>query len=137
MQYKVKRLAVVLLVAAFSLGSAAGQNPPLTIANDLFPGGIVREEYLQALRFSGGYQSDLTPKPQFTVEAGVLPSGLASVTLQRRIRPGRNADGGGHVSVHPESCRYVRRLRQQGFLDYGAEASANGPRLPDRWRSWS
>jgi Putative Ig domain len=88
MKYQVERLAVALLIVAFtvafsvaSLGSAAGQNPPLTIANDSFPGGVAGEDYLQALRYSGGCQSDLTPKPQFTVVAGALPNGLAIATI--------------------------------------------------------
>jgi len=76
----IERRAVALLTVAFGLCSAAGQNPPLTIANDSFPGGVVGEEYLQALKFSGGCESDLTAKPQFTVEAGALPSGLAIET---------------------------------------------------------
>lgn len=81
MKYLVERLAVGLLIVASGLFSAAGQNPPLTIANDSLPGGVVGEEYLQALRFSGGCYSDLTPKPQFSVQAGALPSGLAIQTL--------------------------------------------------------
>jgi hypothetical protein len=81
MKYLVERRAVGLFIVAFGLFSAAGQNPPLTIANDSFPGGVVGEEYLQALRFSGGCYSDLTPKPQFSVSAGALPGGLAIQTL--------------------------------------------------------
>lgn len=81
MKYLVEGRPVGLLIAAFGLFSAAGQNPPLTIANDSFPGGVVGEEYLQALRFSGGCYSDLTPKPQFSVSAGALPGGLAIQTL--------------------------------------------------------
>jgi hypothetical protein len=81
MKYMVEWRAVALLVFAFGLRSAAGQNPPLTIANDSFPGGIVGEDYLQPLRFSGGCESDLTPKPLFSVQAGALPGGLAIATL--------------------------------------------------------
>ena len=81
MKYWGERRAVGLLIAACGLFSAAGQNPPLTIANDSFPGGVVGEEYLQALRFSGGCYSELTPKPQFSVSAGALPNGLAIQTL--------------------------------------------------------
>jgi hypothetical protein len=81
MKYMVGRRAVELLIVAVSLGSAAGQNPSLTIANDSFPGGVVGEDYLQALRFSGGCYSDLTPKPQFSVQAGALPGGLSIQTL--------------------------------------------------------
>jgi hypothetical protein len=80
MKYRERR-AVGLLTVALGMFSAVGQNPPLTIANDSFPGGVVGEEYLQALRFSGGCYSDLTPKPQFSVSAGALPSGLAIQTL--------------------------------------------------------
>ena len=81
MKYRVEKRAVGLLTLAWGLFSAAGQNPPLTIANDSFPGGVVGQEYLQALQFSGGCYSDLTPKPQFSVSAGALPSGLAIQTL--------------------------------------------------------
>ena len=81
MKYLVERRAVGLFIVAFGLFPAAGQTPPLTIANDSFPGGVVGEEYLQALRFSGGCYSDLTPKPQFSVSAGALPGGLAIQTL--------------------------------------------------------
>ena len=76
-----EKRAVGLLIVAFGLFSAAGENLPLKIANDSFPGGVVGEEYLQALRFSGGCYSDLTPKPLFSVQAGALPGGLTIQTL--------------------------------------------------------
>ncbi len=72
---------VALLAAAFGLSYAAAQNPPLVIVNDGFPNGMVGQDYLEELRYSGGCASDLTPKPLFSVEAGTLPAGLNIETL--------------------------------------------------------
>ena len=69
--------ALALLAFAAALCRVEAQNPPLTIANDSFPDGLVGVDYLQNLRYSGGCASDLTPKPQFTVQSGALPPGLA------------------------------------------------------------
>ena len=60
--------------------SALGQTPPLTIVNESFPIATVGVEYTEALRYSGGCQSDLTAKPWFTVDSGTLPPGLAIET---------------------------------------------------------
>lgn len=72
-----RRLVGFLILLCFWRPAARAQGIPLTIANESFPNGVLGQQYLQALRYSGGCQSDLTPKPQFSVSAGSLPAGLA------------------------------------------------------------
>ena len=75
-----QRMAGLVLVLCGWQAVLLGQNPPLRIANDSFPDAVLGQEYLQALRYSGGCQSDLSPKPGFIVAAGALPDGLAIET---------------------------------------------------------
>jgi len=75
-----RRAAVFGLVLCCGQLVLVAEDRPLTIANESFPDAVVGREYLQALRPSGGCQSDLSAKPGFGVAAGSLPDGLAIET---------------------------------------------------------